>query len=45
MHDDELTTDLDLPGDLATVMAADKPGRTRDTLLHLDAAARLAAEV
>jgi 2-phospho-L-lactate guanylyltransferase len=39
----ELTTDLDLPGDLPAVLAGDRPGRTRNTLLELDAAERLAA--
>ena len=43
VHDEELTTDLDLPGDLLTALAAGRPGRTRDTLLEVDAAARLAA--
>jgi 2-phospho-L-lactate guanylyltransferase len=43
IHDDALTTDLDLPGNIHAVLDADKPGRTRDTLLELEAAARLPA--
>jgi hypothetical protein len=43
VNDDELTTDLDLPGDIVTVLANGKPGRTRDTLLELDAITRLTA--
>ena len=39
----ELATDLDLPVDLRVFLAAGKPGRTRGTLLELDAAARFAA--
>jgi 2-phospho-L-lactate/phosphoenolpyruvate guanylyltransferase len=40
---EELTNDLDLPGDMLTVLASEKHGRTRDTLLELEAPARLAA--
>ena len=39
----ELATDLDVPGDLVTVLAAGKPGRTRGALMELDAAARVVA--
>jgi 2-phospho-L-lactate guanylyltransferase len=39
----ELTTDLDLPEDLLTVLAAGPSGRTYASLLELDVEARLAA--
>ena len=39
----ELTTDLDAPGDMLTVIAAAPSGRTLGALLDLDAEARVAA--
>lgn len=39
----ELTTDLDVAEDILTVLAANRPCRTRSALLELDAEARLAA--
>ncbi len=37
----ELAFDLDVPGDILTVLEADKPGRTRDVVREMDIGSRL----
>jgi 2-phospho-L-lactate/phosphoenolpyruvate guanylyltransferase len=41
----ELAFDLDLPGDILTVLEADRRGRTHEVCIDLDAKARLTADI
>ena len=43
VHSPEMCFDMDVPGDVPTFIAAGKGGRTRDALLQMGAASRVAA--